>query len=181
MDRAVVPGSPFTPDIRRNFMLGSLAGLLLALGLVLAIDYLDDTVKTPEDITRRLKLPFLGLVPAVKGNNHPLLSQEVPHEFGEAFRALRTSLVFSSGSEGTRVIGAHQRPAARRQDDDGLQHGDRAGLRRLARAAHRRRHAAPERVAHARHREHDWPVAPADRSGDRAAGHPAARTCRICG
>ena len=59
---------------------------MLALGLVLAIDYLDDTVKTPEDITRRLKLPFLGLVPAVKGNDHPLLSQEVPHEFGEAFR-----------------------------------------------------------------------------------------------
>jgi succinoglycan biosynthesis transport protein ExoP len=104
MDRAVVPGAPFTPDIRRNFMLGALAGILLALGLVLAIDYLDDTVKTPEDITRRLKLPFLGLVPAVKGNNHPLLSQEVPHEFGEAFRALRTSLVFSSASEGTRVI-----------------------------------------------------------------------------
>ncbi|HET9467162.1 MAG TPA: polysaccharide biosynthesis tyrosine autokinase, partial [Vicinamibacterales bacterium] len=103
-DRAVVPGTPFTPDVRRNFMLGALAGILLALGLVLAIDYLDDTVKTPEDITRRLKLPFLGLVPAVKGNNHPLLSQEVPHEFGEAFRALRTSLVFSSGSEGTRVI-----------------------------------------------------------------------------
>jgi capsular exopolysaccharide synthesis family protein len=104
MDRAVVPGSPFTPDVRRNYMLGTLAGLLLAFGLVLAIDYLDDTVKTPEDITRRLKLPFLGLVPAVRGNNHPLLSQEVPHEFGEAFRALRTSLVFSSGTEGTRVI-----------------------------------------------------------------------------
>jgi succinoglycan biosynthesis transport protein ExoP len=104
MDRAVVPGAPYTPDVRRNFMLGALAGALIALGLVLAIDYLDDTVKTPEDITRRLKLPFLGLVPAVKGNTHPLLSQEVPHEFGEAFRALRTSLVFSSASEGTRVI-----------------------------------------------------------------------------
>ncbi len=105
MDRAVVPDTPFTPDVRRNYLLGTLAGVLLSLGLVLAIDYLDDTVKTPEDITRRLKLPFLGLVPAVKGNNHPILSQEVPHEFGEAFRALRTSLVFSSGTEGTRVIG----------------------------------------------------------------------------
>jgi succinoglycan biosynthesis transport protein ExoP len=104
MDRAVAPGAPYTPDVKRNLMLGSLAGILLALGLVLGIDYLDDTVKTPEDITRRLKLPFLGLVPAMKGHTHPLLSQEVPHEFGEAFRALRTSLVFSSGSEGTRVI-----------------------------------------------------------------------------
>jgi capsular exopolysaccharide synthesis family protein len=104
MDRAMVPGAPYTPDVKRNLLLGALAGILLALGLVLAIDYLDDTVKTPEDITRRLKMPFLGLVPAVKGNTHPLLSQEVPHEFGEAFRALRTSLVFSGGSEGTRVI-----------------------------------------------------------------------------
>ncbi len=104
MDRAVVPGSPFTPDVRRNLMLGSLAGLLLAVGLVLTIDYLDDTVKTPEDVTRGLKLPFLGLVPAVKGNQSPLLTADVPHEFGEAFRALRTSLVFSSGTEGTRVI-----------------------------------------------------------------------------
>jgi succinoglycan biosynthesis transport protein ExoP len=104
MDRAVVPGAPYTPDIRRNFMMGALAGFLLALGLVISIDYLDDTVKTPEDITRRLKLPFLGLIPAVRGNMRPLLSDEVPHEFGEAFRALRTSLVFSSGSEGTRVI-----------------------------------------------------------------------------
>ena len=105
MDRAVVPGGPFTPNVQRNMMLGGLAGLLLAIALVLVVDYLDDTVKTPEDITRRLRLPFLGLVPAVKGEKHPLLSQEVPHEFGEAFRALRTSLVFSSGTEGTRVIG----------------------------------------------------------------------------
>jgi len=106
MDRAVPPGAPYTPDVKRNLALGAIAGALLALGLVLVIDYLDDTVKTPEDITRRLKLPFLGLVPAMKsGAGQPLLSQEVPHEFGEAFRALRTSLVFSSGVEGTRVIG----------------------------------------------------------------------------
>jgi capsular exopolysaccharide synthesis family protein len=103
MDHAVVPGRPFTPDVRRNYLLGALAGLLLSLGLVLVMDYLDDTVKTPEDITRRLKLPFLGLVPAVKTGS-PLLSQAAPHEYGEAFRALRTSLVFSSGVEGTRVI-----------------------------------------------------------------------------
>ena len=43
--------------------------MLLALGLAFGIDYLDDTVKTPEDITRRLKLPFLGLVPAVRGES----------------------------------------------------------------------------------------------------------------
>ena len=105
MDRATVPGAPYSPDVKRTLLLGALAGGLLALGLVVGIDYLDDTVKTPEDVTRRLKLPFLGLVPAMKGEHQPLLSRDVPHEFGEAFRALRTSLVFSSGTEGTRVVG----------------------------------------------------------------------------
>jgi capsular exopolysaccharide synthesis family protein len=105
MDKAVVPGAPYTPDVRKNLLLGALVGAVLALGLVLAIDYLDDRIKTPEDITRKLRLPFLGLIPVVRGTGtHPLLSKEVPHEFGEAFRALRTSLVFSCGTEGTRVI-----------------------------------------------------------------------------
>jgi succinoglycan biosynthesis transport protein ExoP len=104
MDRAVVPGAPYIPNIPRHLMLGSFAGLFLAVALVLAIDYLDDTIKTPEDVTRGLKLPFLGLVPAMGAKNQPLLTWDVPHEFGEAFRALRTSLVFSSGTEGTRVI-----------------------------------------------------------------------------
>ena len=63
MDRAETPGAPFTPNPRRDLLLASVAGLALALGLVLAIDYLDDTIKTPEDVTRKLKLPFLGMVP----------------------------------------------------------------------------------------------------------------------
>jgi capsular exopolysaccharide synthesis family protein len=49
-------------------------------------------------------VPFLGMVPKVKGDDHPVLSTRVPHEFGEAYRALRTSLVFSNGAESTRVI-----------------------------------------------------------------------------
>jgi capsular exopolysaccharide synthesis family protein len=105
MDRAVVPGAPYSPDVRKNLLFGALVGAVLAFGLVLTIDYLDDRIKTPEDITRKLKLPFLGLIPVVRGTGtHRLLSKEVPHEFGEAFRALRTSLVFSCGTEGTRVI-----------------------------------------------------------------------------
>jgi capsular exopolysaccharide synthesis family protein len=80
------------------------AGLALALGLVLGIDYLDDTIKTPEDVTRKLKLPFLGMVPKVKRDDHPVLSSTAPHEFGEAYRSLRTSLVFSNGVDSSRVI-----------------------------------------------------------------------------
>jgi polysaccharide biosynthesis transport protein len=103
MDRAEVPGAPVLPNPRKDWITAILAGLTIAIGLAFGIEYLDDTVKTPEDI-RRLNLPLLGLVPAVRGDRVPILTQPVPHDFGEAFRSLRTSLVFTSGAQGTRMV-----------------------------------------------------------------------------
>ncbi|MBM3777790.1 MAG: polysaccharide biosynthesis tyrosine autokinase [Acidimicrobiia bacterium] len=99
LDRARVPGGPFTPDTRRAWMMALMLGLGLGIGAAFAIDYLDDTVKTPEDITWRLKLNYLGLVPKVRGGRNPMLSGPVPHDFGEAFRALRTALVLSHAGQ----------------------------------------------------------------------------------
>jgi polysaccharide biosynthesis transport protein len=104
MDRAEPPGAPFSPDARRDLFTALIAGLLVAVGLAFGLEYLDDTVKTPDDVTGRLRLPLLGLVPSVAGTRVPLLSETVPHDFGEAFRSLRTSLVFTSAAEGPRVI-----------------------------------------------------------------------------
>ena len=104
MDRAELPRAPFSPNRRRDWFNALLAGVLLALGLVFGLEYLDDTVKTPDDVTARLNLPLLGLVPAVRESRPPLLSGEVPHEFGEAFRSLRTSLVFTNAPEGPRIV-----------------------------------------------------------------------------
>ncbi len=103
-DRAEVPGAPFTPNVPRNLLVALAVGLTLGIALAFGLDYLDDTIKTPEDITRRLNVPFLGLVPAVRGDRPPILSGPVPHDFGEAYRTLRTSLVFTSGGDRTRVI-----------------------------------------------------------------------------
>ena len=69
------------------------------------VEYLDDTVKTPDDVTRRLHLPLLGLVPAVRAESLSLASTAVPPDFGEAFRSLRTALVFTSDSSSSRMIG----------------------------------------------------------------------------
>ena len=104
MDRAEIPGAPILPNPRKDWISAILAGVTIALGLAFGIEYLDDTVKTPEDVTRRLKLPLLGLVPAVRGDRVPVLTEPVPHDFGEAFRSLRTSLVFTSGAQSTRMI-----------------------------------------------------------------------------
>ena len=105
MDRAQPPSVPITPDTRRDLITAILAGLTLALGLAFGLEYLDDTVKTPDDVTKRLGLPLLGLLPSVSGDRVPLLTEAVPHDFGEAFRSLRTSLVFTSSNEHARIIG----------------------------------------------------------------------------
>lgn len=104
VDRAEVPGGPFSPNTRREWFTAMIAGMLVAFGLAFGVEYLDDTVKTPEDISKRLGLPLLGLVPAIRGDRVPLLSETVPHDFGEAFRSLRTSLVFTAGAGQVRTI-----------------------------------------------------------------------------
>ncbi|MEN6561020.1 MAG: polysaccharide biosynthesis tyrosine autokinase [Acidobacteriota bacterium] len=63
VDRALVPPGPFTPDIRRNLLMALLAGLFGGLGLVFLIEYLDNTVKGPEDVEKVAGLPSLGVIP----------------------------------------------------------------------------------------------------------------------
>jgi capsular exopolysaccharide synthesis family protein len=104
VDRAEVPTSPSAPNHRRDWVYAIALGIALGLGIAFGIDYLDDTVKTPDDITRRLKLKFLGLVPIVSGDRHPLISGPVPHDFGEAYRSIRTSLAAQLPGTGSRVV-----------------------------------------------------------------------------
>jgi capsular exopolysaccharide synthesis family protein len=105
IDYAEVPRGPMAPTGRRTWLLSFGVALVLAIGVAYGLDYMNDTVKNPEDITRRLRLPFLGLVPSIRGDRHPMLaSSHVPHDFGESFRALRTSLISKYTSEGTKII-----------------------------------------------------------------------------
>lgn len=105
IDRAEVPKAPITPGGRRTWLVSIAVGLVLAIAVAFGLDYMNDTVKTPDDVTKRLKLPFLGLVPAVRGDKHPVLtSSHVPHDFGEAFRSLRTSLISRYPGDGTKII-----------------------------------------------------------------------------
>jgi capsular exopolysaccharide synthesis family protein len=105
VDRAEVPKTPLAPTGRRTWLTSLAIGFVLAMAVAFGLDYMNDTIKTPEDVTRRLKLPFLGLVPSVRDDKHPVLaSAHVPHDFGEAFRSLRTSLMSRFPSEGTKIL-----------------------------------------------------------------------------
>jgi polysaccharide biosynthesis transport protein len=63
VDPAVVPEAPFSPAIKRNFMVALLLGLLLGVGLAFVSDFLDNSVKGPEDLEKLTGLPSLGIIP----------------------------------------------------------------------------------------------------------------------
>ena len=96
VDRATVPGAPFTPNTRGDLFLAIVFALVGSVGVAFGLNAIDDTLKTPEDVTRQLNVPFLGLTPAVPGEQRPLLSDPaVPADLKEYYRALRTSIVFT--------------------------------------------------------------------------------------
>jgi len=65
IDHALVPGGPFRPSLRQDLTYGLVFGLLFGIGLAFLIEFLDRTIKTPEEIERRLKLPTLAVVPDI--------------------------------------------------------------------------------------------------------------------
>ena len=66
LDEAAVPQSPSSPNIRRNVLLGFIAGAGLMVVLMVVVEVLDDRVKRPEDIAELMGLTLLGIVPDIK-------------------------------------------------------------------------------------------------------------------
>jgi len=127
VDPALIPGGPSRPNKTRNFLLSVMVGLLGGIGLALLREYLDNTVKTPDDIERLSRLPSLAVVPALsnssgkrrgrlskllkapvvvaKEGRAELISHNMPQsQMSEAFRALRTSLLLSQADHPPQVI-----------------------------------------------------------------------------
>lgn len=95
VDKADVPARPYKPRLLLNlfmaFALGSLGGIFLAFFM----EYLDSTVKIPEDIEKGLGLDLLAIVPDEdKGSKEMFFDPQKHSPAAEAIRALRTSLLF---------------------------------------------------------------------------------------
>jgi capsular exopolysaccharide synthesis family protein len=108
VDVAEVPRYPVLPNTRRDVTFALMAGFVIAIGLVFGLEYLDNRIKTPDEIKQYLDLPFLGLVPVVPTKEtpggSPLLDNGAPPAFAEAMRAIRTAVVFSSAADGARTV-----------------------------------------------------------------------------
>jgi succinoglycan biosynthesis transport protein ExoP len=96
---APVPTHPASPNKKQNLLLGAVVGLLLAIGLVLLIEALDDRLRTAEEVVARVGSPVLGAVPYAKELSKPaeatMLSRRTSAVV-EAYRTLRINLRFLS-------------------------------------------------------------------------------------
>jgi polysaccharide biosynthesis transport protein len=104
VDAAEVPKSPFLPRRERDVSLAALTGLLFAVGLVFFFEYLDNRIKSPQELRATLNVPFLGMVPSVPDQHQALITEGVPANFSESIRSIRTNVLFSSAEEGAHII-----------------------------------------------------------------------------
>ncbi len=108
VDKAEVPRRPASPRRSLNLLVGMLGGAVLGIGLAFFFECFDNRLRSPQDIMAHLGLPFLGMVPVVPGKADEaasaLISKHAPPAFSEAFRSIRTNVLFSSADEGMRSI-----------------------------------------------------------------------------
>ena len=65
IDTARPPLAPYKPQVRRNLLLGILLGTFGGVGLAFLLEYMDNTVKNPDEFTQRYRIPVLGMIPFI--------------------------------------------------------------------------------------------------------------------
>lgn len=95
VDRATAPGSPTSDNAPRLFLMASLAGLGLGVAGAFLADRMDSRLRQPEEASRMLGLPVLGVVPHISTNGN---KDEIGPGALEAFRSIRAQLSRSLNS-----------------------------------------------------------------------------------
>lgn len=122
---ARVPGGPIGPSRTRSVLLAFLLSLGASIGLVFLLDHLDNTIKTVDDVSRYVRLPALGVIPAIGANGRRLYLGGIKQEknasgaagilspkdaykttgsVAEAYRMLRTSILLSAAGQPPKTI-----------------------------------------------------------------------------
>jgi capsular exopolysaccharide synthesis family protein len=97
VEPAQLPQSPIQPKTRQNVLLAAIVGLMIAGGVAFLIEYLDDTIKTPDDLAGGLGLVALGSIARLEGASYPekLITRQPEHSSAdEAYRMLRSNVQF---------------------------------------------------------------------------------------
>lgn len=106
LEPARLPQAPVGPNTNQSLLVAAALGLLLGLGGAFLIEYLDDTIKSAEDVTELLQLPTIGSIARIPGGgNQRLVTSVAPgSSISEAYRVLRTNIQFASLDKPIRSI-----------------------------------------------------------------------------
>jgi polysaccharide biosynthesis transport protein len=99
IEKATPPAQPIRPQRSIYTILGGVVGLVLAIGIIFIIEYLDDTLKTPQDVQQALDIPVLGYITNMQSVSNTTkglpVAWHLPSPTSEAINALRTNLEFA--------------------------------------------------------------------------------------
>ncbi|MCL4507634.1 MAG: polysaccharide biosynthesis tyrosine autokinase [Chloroflexi bacterium] len=107
MEPARIPSYPIGPNMNQNVMLAVVIGLALSGSAAFLLEYIDDTIKTPEDVRSDLALSVLGSITDMQGDDYAskLMTVNEPRSpVAEAYRMLRTNLQFSAINRPLRTL-----------------------------------------------------------------------------
>lgn len=108
IDSAEVPKRPVKPRVKQNIALAFFLGLFSGTGLAFFLEYLDNTLKNSEEAERYLELPCLGSIPNIRAKEEvdkdKVVLIEPKSNIAEAYRTLRTSILFSSANNSLKSL-----------------------------------------------------------------------------
>lgn len=113
IDEAEIPGWPVAPSRRRALMFSTLFGLLLGVSLATALEKMDSSIKSPDELVDRFDVPVLGMIPALRADGRDgggrdsgrLVAHRDPRSpAAESYRSLRTNLAFARANQDVRTL-----------------------------------------------------------------------------
>jgi polysaccharide biosynthesis transport protein len=108
IDEAVPPVKPVKPRVILTLLLGLFGGIAAGCALAFFVNYMDDSIKTQEDVEIYLRLPFLGYVSNIKSNSvieRDLQAHQHPQSTAaEGFRTIRAAITLMPNGEKYRLV-----------------------------------------------------------------------------
>ena len=109
LERATTPGGPLKPRNLQSLFLAALIGLALGIGLIFTLEFMDDSIRYPEEALLSLGIPCLGLVPTAhwkqeNDTSYWIGSVDLSSGFAEAYRNIRSALLLSPSGRPFKVL-----------------------------------------------------------------------------
>lgn len=102
VEKAEKSDTPVTPRTARNLFVALIMGLIGGIGMAFFVEYLDQTIKNPEEAETKLGISVLGMIPLIETTEYPiekLVEKEPLSPFTENYKAIRTALLLSAADQ----------------------------------------------------------------------------------